>query len=130
MFSFEDGTTITRGVGDLTDEKQFGEYAWFGGNAFSAGEQYAHKVDKKMPNPWGLHDMHGNVCEWCSDWYGEKLSGGTDPEGPNGGSARVIRGGGWRNDSGSCRSAFRDRNVPSYRHDYLGFRVARSQSVQ
>ncbi len=130
MFSFEDGTTITRGVGDLTDEKQFGEYAWFDGNAKNVGKQYAHKVGLKKPNPWGLHDMHGNVAEGCSDWSFGKLSGGADPVGPSGGSFRVNRGGGCRYDPGYCRSALRIFFVPSYRFHYLGFRVARSQSAQ
>ena len=106
------------------------KYAWFEGNAGGAGEKYAHKVGLKKPNPWGLHDMHGNVFEWCSDWYGEVLSGGTDPAGPNGGSSRVNRGGGWRDFPGRCRSAYRRSSVPSLRDKDLGFRVARSQSVQ
>ena len=75
--------------------------------------------------------MHGNVGEWCSDWYGEKLFGGTDPLGPERGSGRVIRGGGWRNYAGYCRSAYRYYGCdPSFRSDSLGFRVARSQSAQ
>ncbi len=98
------------------------------GNA--AREQYAHAVGLKKPNPWGLYDMHGNVYEWCSDWYDEKLSGGTDPVGPEGGSRRVCRGGGWRNNPGFCRSAFRGRLDPPHRDSALGFRVARSQSAQ
>ena len=112
------------------DEKQLGEYAWFDGNAKNVGEQYAHKVGLKKPNPWGLHDMHGNVWEWCSDWYDRKLSGGTDPVGPEEGSLRVVRGGCWVYYPGYCRSASRYYGVPSDRGHCLGFRVARSQSVQ
>ena len=108
-----------------------GEHAWFDRNAFGkAGEQYAHKVGLKKPNPWGLHDMHGNVWEWCSDWYDEKLSGGTDPVGPEEGSGRVFRGGDWRFNPGFCRSAIRLNRVPSARNFILGFRVARSPSAQ
>ncbi|TSA05684.1 MAG: hypothetical protein D4R77_07910 [Planctomycetaceae bacterium] len=122
------GTKTEFSFGD--DELKLGEYAWFKGNADDVDEKYTHKVGVKMPNPWGLHDMHGNVWEWCSDWHGDALSGGTDPVGPNVGSLRVIRGGGWGYDPGSCRSANHDSGDPSARNDYLGFRVARSQSAQ
>ena len=123
------GTTTTFSFGD--DERQLGEYAWFDGNADNTGEDYAHKVGLKKPNPWGLHDMHGNVWEWCSDWYGIALSGGTDPIGPEEGSGRVLRGGSWRDSPGFCRSANRNLSgIPSSRNDFLGFRVARSQSAQ
>ena len=121
------GTTTAYSFGD--DESQLSEYAWFHGNAMNAGEKYAHKVGLKKPNPWGLHDMHGNVWEWCSDWSGVRSLGGSDPLGPERGSFRVIRGGCWRNDPGGCRSAIRDNDIPSYRGD-LGFRVARTQSAQ
>ena len=120
------GTTTAYSFGD--DEKQLSEYAWFDGN--TAGEQYAHAVGLKKPNPWGLHDMHGSVWEWCSDWNNGKLLGGTDPVGPEGGSIRVLRGGGWRLHPDYCRSAYRNYCDPSIRISYLGFRVARSQSAQ
>ena len=85
----------------------------------------------KKTNPWGLHDMHGNAWEWCSDWYDGKLSGGADPIGTAGGSGRVIRGGCcWRLDPGGCRSANCYASVPSDRFNSLGVRVARSQSAQ
>ena len=119
------GTTTAFSFGD--DEKQLGEYAWFDGN--TAGEQYAHKVGLKQPNPAGLFDMHGNVWEWCSDWYDE-LPGGTDPVGPEGGSDRVDRGGCWWGFPVDCRTASRSYLVPSNRGSSLGFRVARSQSAQ
>ena len=119
------GTDTAFSFGD--DEKQLSEYAWFQDN--TRGEEYAHKVGTKKPNPWGLHDMHGNVFEWCSDWYDGKLRGGVDPIGPEEGSSRVLRGGGWWRNPCDCRSANRDCAVPSI-HRALGFRVARSQSVQ
>ena len=122
------GTTTAFTFGD--DEKQLGQYTWFKVNAFDAGERYAHAVGLKKPNPWGLHDMHGNVWEWCSDWDGEKISVGTDPVGPGGGSDRVDRGGSWGDYPDFCRSAYRNRDDPSYRNGRLGFRVARSQSAQ
>jgi len=120
------GTETAFSFGD--DESKLGKYAWFNGN--TAGEQYAHKVGLKKPSPWGLHDMHGNVFEWCSDWYDSELSGGTDPIGPEEGSDRVNRGGSWWSDPGDCRSSDRSNGVPSIRDGDLGFRVARSQSVQ
>jgi formylglycine-generating enzyme required for sulfatase activity len=78
-------------------------------------------------NELGLHDMHGNVWEWCSDWYGKhsyRKSPRRDPQGPSRGCLRVIRGGGWIDFDGVCRSASRYRYAPDYRRHNLGFRVA------
>ena len=122
------GTTTAFSFGD--DKSQLGEYGWFEGNAKNAEQGYAHKVGLKKPNPAGLFDMHGNVWEWCSDWYGRGFSGGTDPVGPGGGSSRVDRGGSWWGPPDFCRSAPRSNDVPSLRSSILGFRVARSQSAQ
>ena len=67
--------------------------------------------------------MHGNVCEWCQDWYADYPSGvTTDPHGPKGGSHRVSRGGCWFMDASSCASASRSCHVPSLGFDYIGFR--------
>ncbi|OHB75961.1 MAG: hypothetical protein A2Z25_15280 [Planctomycetes bacterium RBG_16_55_9] len=109
------------------DESEFllSDYAWIEANALSVGENYAHPVGQKKSNAWGLFDMHGNVWEWCSDWYGTYSQGSaTDPQGPSSGSSRVLRGGSWFYDAGYCRSAYRDGNSPGDRSSSFGFRVA------
>jgi formylglycine-generating enzyme len=115
------GTKTRFSLGD--DEFDLGEYAWFTKNADDAGEKYAHQVGQKKANPFGLYDMHGNVWEWCSDYYPEKLASGADSQGPSARSSRVFRGGSWHGATWSCRSAFRARYAPSYRSSYLGIRV-------
>ena len=76
------------------------------------------------PNAWGLFDMHGNVYEWCQDWFGDYPSGSvTDPKGPSSGSYRVLRGGSWINGAGSCRSASRYGLNPGARGRYYGLRL-------
>jgi formylglycine-generating enzyme required for sulfatase activity len=107
------------------DEKQLGDYAWYSGNR----SETTHPVGKKKPNAWGLYDMHGNVWEWCQDWYGSGYySDGpdSDPQGPSSGLTRVLRGGSWSYDPVSCRSAGRGYFDPTVRdYYYYGVRVVR-----
>ncbi len=102
-----------------------GAYAWFNGNS----DGQTHPVGEKKANAWGLYDMHGNVWEWCSDWYGpDAKSAVVDPVGPRGGAFRVLRGGGWYHGAAFCRSANRHGYFPGIRDQSDGFRVALSSS--
>ncbi len=128
------GTTTATSFGDSIGNAQ----ANFKGKPFNGGEAgpatgKATRVGSYPANPWGLHDMHGNTCEWCRDWFHLKLPGGIDPDlhdakatattNRTGDASRSRRGATWCDDGWANRSAFRQRFEPERRYDHIGFRV-------
>lgn len=125
------GTQTRFSFGDALDSDDVCEasaaaspYVWWCYNA----EGTMHPVGSKAPNPYGLYDMHGNLWEWVSDWYGADLGSSpqTDPTGQASSSLRTIRGGGWANFLRGCRSASRGGEDPNARLILCGFRLGRS----
>jgi serine/threonine protein kinase/formylglycine-generating enzyme required for sulfatase activity len=113
------------GVTKDTYDTQISPHGWDSNNSGSK----THPVGKKLPNSWGLHDMHGNVSEWCDEWFGKYPAGDTtDPRGPPNGEGRVIRGGDWNENFGAWRSAYRVWGDSRTKAPALGFRVALSLS--
>ena len=111
------------------DESKLGEYAWFIGNVGGAREFHAHEVGQKKQNAWGLYDIHGNVSEWCRDWYDHRFRSGRDPEvtkRPGQYTCRVFRGGNWESRAEGCQSSYRGGCPQEGRANSVGFRVALS----
>jgi|GEM_PF-3869295 formylglycine-generating enzyme required for sulfatase activity len=92
---------------------QLDEIAWYRGNS----DERIHDVGGKEPNPWGLHDMLGNVWQWCWDVYDAEVYA----------TYRVLRGGGWYDERWSCRASVRRRSRPTFQIDDVGLRIARSR---
>jgi sulfatase modifying factor 1 len=126
------GTTTASAFGVGLDRTE----ANFQGKCYNTADKgpvrkHAAKVGSYYANAWGLHDMHGNVYEWCRDWYHTKMPGGVDPDlsevkgdrNRDGTYSRSRRGGGWSDDGAACRSACRLRYEPERSADHIGFRV-------
>ncbi|MEA2019918.1 MAG: formylglycine-generating enzyme family protein, partial [Campylobacterota bacterium] len=107
------GTTTKYSFGD--DEKELDKYAWYDKNSYDKGSDHkdygTHPVGEKLPNPWGLFDMHGNVWEWCEDWCDSDQD------------RKVLRGGSWVNGAGNLRSFIRNWFNPTVTFSDVGFRL-------
>jgi formylglycine-generating enzyme required for sulfatase activity len=120
------GTETRFYYGNDTAYARLADYAWYEKNSSDAGEKHLHPVGQKIPNAWGLHDMHGNIFQWCSDLYLDDYyarSSKIDPPGPEVGNGRVMRGGDYYHWGWLCRSAYRNYSGSAACCGGFGFRV-------
>lgn len=117
-FACRAGTTTPWSFGE--NEDIAGDYAWINENS----NKTTNPVGSKEPNAWGIYDMYGNIQEWCADWYTNKyqIENSTDPIGPSSGDSRIVRGGGWGENTIDIRSSYRNCNGPDGKNDGIGFR--------
>ena len=109
------------GSGNIT------EMAWYDENS----DSQSHETGENKPNAWGFYDMHGNVLEWCSDWFSEHHNmKPVNPKGPPSGSFKILRGGCWFFYASDCRSAYRLKRDPCIRNSIYGFRLACSDTLK
>lgn len=128
-YAARSGTTGPFYTGDNVTTDQANYYGNYPYNNHPRGQYRSRTVPvgSLAPTPWGLHEMHGNVWEWCWDWYGEYPAGDqTDPVGPESGTYKVNRGGGWNDFGRHLRSAYRAAHPPANHTFNLGFRLARN----
>jgi formylglycine-generating enzyme required for sulfatase activity len=133
------GAVLTNTITDAS-LNLLGRYAYNGGKINGTvtpdqgcdATQATAKVGSYLPNAWGLYDMHGNVSEWCLDWYVADLTAASvvDPKGPSSASKRVRRGGSWGNPAWVCRSANRSQSLPSDQYSNIGFRLVRTLNTK
>jgi len=116
----ESGSEYSLGDG----ESALNRTGWYNRNSM----EQTHPAGQKTPNAWGLYDMHGNVWEWCNDWYANnayETNGNNNPTGPKSGSDKVVRGGSWLDSPKDCRSAKRRNFDPDKDYSDIGFRIIR-----
>ena len=120
------GTTTPFHFGETisTDQANYDGDHIYGNGKKGVYRKKTTPVGSFPANAWGLHDMHGNVWQWCQDWYGDyPQKDVVDPQGPEKGQRRVLRGGSWDDIPQNCRSAFRGRYGPGHRLIDCGFRL-------
>lgn len=129
--AFHYGDALRSGMANFEDHYEYPPCGGADNYCYNPSGEYLARtttVGSYAPNAWGLHDMHGNVYEWCQDWFGAYPGGSvSDPQGPASGSLRIIRGGCWLPKADQCRSAVRYTLSPTATSDSVGFRVVVSQ---